>query len=146
MATTVRAQLHLNQGQIERMLRGRDGAVGRIMAGFAGLSTVRCKEVAGERIRHQTREYVNSIRSTTEQTAQGTAVVTSASARHSAALEVGAGPHVIYPTSLQVLRFNTSGGGVQYATHVDHPGNKPYNILRDGVTRAGRQLNRIARI
>jgi hypothetical protein len=116
------------------------------MAGFAGLSTVQCKRVAGERIIHRTHEYVNSISSRTVGRPSGVAVETSARAAHAATLERGSPSHMIFPRRTTVLRFDAQSGEVVYAPYVVHPGTRPYNILRDGVRRAGRQLSLISRL
>jgi hypothetical protein len=144
MATFVSRSVTLYPAQLHGLLVGRSGAVGRVMAGFAGLATVNARRVANERIVSRSGAYVSGIRSSTRSSARGVVVETTASAPHSRVLEKGSRPHVITPTGGKVLKFDGPGGGDTYARYAEHPGTQPYNILRDGIKRAGRQLTGIA--
>lgn len=129
----------LDQAKLNRLLRDRNGPVGKVMAGFAGLSTTAVRDLARERITSRTGAYIDGIRSTTEQSVLGTKMITTASAPQSAILEKGSKPHVIVPKRAKVLRFEV-GGQTVWTRRVSHPGTKPYNIVRDGVRRAGGRL------
>jgi hypothetical protein len=112
------------------------------MAGFAGIATEEVRKVADERIQHQTGRYRRSIHSTV---GAGNRVTVSATAPYAIFLERGTRPHLIVPRRPGgYLRF-TVGNKVIYTRLVHHPGTRPYNILRDGVARAGRKLNRLGR-
>jgi hypothetical protein len=123
------------------MLHGRPGAVNRMMGGFAGIATKAVRETADERITHHTRTYRNSIKA---KLIRPETLQVEATAPYAAVLEKGSRPHKIVARRASALRFEV-GGRVVYARSVNHPGTKGYNILRDGVRRAGTQLNRLAR-
>ena len=142
MADRVRGTLTLDTAKLDRLLTDRTGNVGKALAGFAGLATRETRRVADERVQRRTGRYWRSIQSTTEGTPRGVRVVTS-SIHYGGAPERATRPHVIRPRRAKVLRF-TVGGVTVYARRVRHPGTKARNILRDGVRRAARQLDRIA--
>ena len=143
MADRIRARATINPAQLNRLLTSRTGAVGKVMAGFAGLATRETRQVADERVNRQSGRYYDSIRSTTEGSPRGVKVVTS-SINYGGAPEKATRPHVIRPRRARVLRFQVAGRTV-YATRVFHPGTKARSILRDGARRAGRRLGSIAR-
>ena len=143
MADRIRARATIYPAQLNRMLTNRTGAVGRVMAGFAGLSTRETRQVANERVKRQSGRYYESIRSTTVGSPQGVKVVTS-SIHYGGAPERATRPHIIRPRRARVLRFQV-GGKTVYARKVNHPGTRARNILRDGVRRAGRRLGSITR-
>jgi hypothetical protein len=124
------------------MLHGRTGDVGKVMGGFASLATTEVRKVADERVKTRTGAYKRGISS---RLVSGDRVEVRASAPHSIFLERGTRPHRIVPRREGgFLRF-TVGNKVVYSRGVNHPGTRPYRILEDGVRRAGRQLNRLAR-
>lgn len=122
------------------MLHGRPGHVNKMMGGFAGIATRTVREVSDERITHHTYRYRNSIKATL---IRPDTLQVAATAPHSAVLEKGSRPHRIVARNTSFLRFEI-GSVVFYRRSVQHPGTKAYNILRDGVRRAGTQLNRLA--
>lgn len=139
---SVTATVVIDDARLARMLQGRDGAVGRVMAGFAGTVTQDVRIVARERVNHPTGEYLRGISSHIRPGPMGTMVEVRADAPHSAVLEGGSSPHTIRPARTGgVLRFRV-GGRVVFARKVEHPGTRPYHILRDGVRRSGERLGR----
>jgi hypothetical protein len=138
----VRRSVRLDTGALNRLLHGRTGDVGRVMAGFASLATTEVRKVADERVQTRTGAYKRGIGSTLT---SANRVEVRATAPHSIFLERGTRPHLIVPRREGgFLRFEVDGR-VIFARSVNHPGTRPYHILRDGVLRAGRQLNRLAR-
>lgn len=134
------AKININDNQLQRLMRGRDGEVGRIMAGFAGIATQETRRVADERVNRRTGRYIRGIHSKMVAGSQGNHHVrVIASAPHSRILEKGSKPHVIVPRRASVLRFEV-GGRVVFATRVNHPGTQPYRILQTGARRAGKRL------
>lgn len=105
-----------------------------MMSGFAGLATETTRKVSDERITHRTGAYRRSIKGTLETPDR---VRVSASTPYATYLERGTRPHRIDSPVL------IPGVGWRYIGL--HPGTRAYNILRDGVARSGRQLNRLAR-
>jgi hypothetical protein len=132
----------LDTGAVTKLLHGRTGDVGRVMAGFAGIATEEVRKVSDERIKHRTGRYRRSIRS---QVAAGNRVEVHASAPYSIFLERGTRPHIIVPRRPGGVLVFKVGGKTIFTRLVHHPGTRPYNILRDGVARAGRKLNRLAK-
>jgi hypothetical protein len=65
----------------------------------------------------------------------GTAIAVESGKGSGVLLERGSRPHEI--TGLMSFRV---GGVTVFARRVNHPGTQPYNILRDGVRRAGREV------
>lgn len=134
------AKLNINDNQLRNLMRGRDGAVGRVMAGYAGIATQETRKVADERVNRRTGEYIRGIHSTMVAGSRGNHHVrTIASAPHSLILEKGSRPHIIVPRRASVLRFEV-GGRVVFAKRVHHPGTQAYHILLTGSRRAGRRL------
>ena len=130
---TVNVKLNVDAA---RLLDGRTGEVGRVMAGFAGVVTRVVRQVADERVHVRTGRYRSGITSTWD----GRRILTTATAPYSAILEGGSRPHVIRPRNPDgFLRFTGRDGTVVYAKRVQHPGTRPYRILSDGVIRAGRE-------
>jgi hypothetical protein len=113
------------------------------MAAYAGFATRASREVARERVQSRTGEYIRGFRSTYVPDSNGGRVRTTNTARQAKILEKGSQPHVIRPRVAQVLRFEVAGV-IVFTRRVQHPGTRPYNILRDGVRRAGRQFTRFA--
>lgn len=138
---TVSGQFRLDQAAIDRLVASRDGPVGRMMAGFAGLATQEVRSVADERVRRRTGQYVAGIGS---RFIDETTVRVEATASHSLVLEQGSRPHVITPRRPGgVLVFHVNGRKV-FARKVHHPGTPAYNIVRDGVERAAERLSELA--
>lgn len=131
----------LDDAAINRMLHGRGGAVNRMMGGFAGLATRAVRETADERINHQTGAYRRSIKATLTQPDKLEVV---ADTDYAIILERGARAHPIVPRTDGGLLVFDVGVRTVFARRVDHPGVTGRHILRDGVRRAGRQLNRLA--
>lgn len=135
------AKVNLDQQAMDRLLRSREGQVGRVMAGFAGVATREVRAVADERVQRRTGRYRDGITSTM---LEDLTVEVRASAPYSSILEKGSRPHVIEPRRPGgVLVFNVGGRKV-FARKVNHPGTPAFNILRDGVRRAGERLGEIA--
>lgn len=140
MASAIRS-IKLDHRAIDKMLRGRDGHVNRMMGGFAGIATQTVRQVSDERITHRTGAYRRGIKA---HLIAPDHLEVEASAPQSLVLERGSRPHLIVPRRASALRF-TVGGRVIFARSVNHPGTRPYNILRDGVRRAATRLNQLAR-
>ncbi len=124
------------------MLEGRTGDVGRVMRGFASLATTEVRKVADERVQVRTGAYKRGI-STKQIT--GDRVEVRAAAPHSIFLERGTRPHRIVPKRPSGWLVFPWKGQIVFSKGVNHPGTRPYRIIEDGVRRAGRQLNRLAR-
>lgn len=135
----VRRSFRLHDTAVKRMLHGRGGEVNRVLGGFASLATVQVRNVARERVNRRTGAYLKGIHAKVN---PADVLTITASAPHSQILEGGSPPHVIRGNPVLVFDWK---GQTRFVTFVNHPGTKPYNILRDGVRRAGRQLNRLAR-
>lgn len=63
----------------------------------------------------------------------GVAVEVGSDKRYTAAVVLGARPHVIVPRQAAMLRFTTRDGTVVYAKRVNHPGNKANNFLMEAA-------------
>lgn len=138
----MKARVRIDEPRLSAALEVRNGPVGKRMASFAALATRESKQVARERTTPRTRRHIDSIKSTTEQTSTGIKVVTS-SIHYSGAPEKATRPHIIRPRFASVLRFEV-GSEVVFAARVRHPGTPARHILRDGVRRAGRKIDRLA--
>jgi hypothetical protein len=57
------------------------------------------------------------------------------------ALEYGTAPHTIAPKDKKYLHFFTRAGKEVFATQVQHPGTKPYGMMRQAMALAQRLLN-----
>jgi len=139
MAT--KTTLRLDKGAVNNLLKGRDGAVNRMVGGFAGLATRTVREVSDEKITHRTRNYRNSIKATL--TAPSSLAVV-ADVEYAAILELGSKPHPIVPRSPGGVLVFDVGGETVFARRVQHPGTSAYNILSEGIAKAGGELNRLA--
>jgi hypothetical protein len=143
---TVRRSFRLDQRAVDKMLSGRGGEVSHMLAGFASLTTQEVRATAKERVKTHTGRYLRSIHSTLR---DPTRLRVEARAPYAMVLERGSRPHVIRARRASVLAFywdrGPRGPGMYFYPRVHHPGTRPYNILRDGVRRAGRRLNRLAR-
>lgn len=139
MMASARRSFRLNDQAVRRMLHGRGGTVNNTLGGFASIATRSVREVARERITSRTGQYIEGIQSRVD---PADVLTITASAPHSSYIESGTRPHVIRGNPVLVFDWK---GQTRFFTFVNHPGTRPYNVLRDGVRRAGRQLNRLAR-
>ena len=121
--------IQIDQAAVQRMLRHRDGMVGRGLDRRADRVVIRARELAPgsmpvlvspHRIEHRGEEL--------------SAVIDSI---HPATLYVvkGTRPHVIRPRVKKVLRF-TVGGRTVFAKLVHHPGTKPNDFLNEALKKA----------
>lgn len=62
-----------------------------------------------------------------------------ANADYSAALEYGTKPHVIEPKTAKALHFKSDGQDV-FAKRVNHPGTKPFAIMRNAALKVQTQV------
>jgi hypothetical protein len=142
---TARARLTLDTGKLNRRSAT---ATATSVASWPGSpawprSTARTSPASAPPPRAP-RRHIDSIKSTTVASVRDVKVVTSSITYHGAP-EKATRPHVVRPVRAKPLPFPVAGGRVVYAKVVHHPGAKVRNILRDGVRRAGRQLDRITR-
>jgi hypothetical protein len=140
VATRVKVTTRIDRN---KLMAGRNSPVGRIMAAYAGFATIAAKQVQRERITRRTGRYERGFSSRYIPDGNGGRVQLTNSAPQARILEKGSKPHVIRPRAKSVLRFEV-GGRIVYTRRVQHPGTRPYNILRDGARRAGRQFSRFA--
>jgi hypothetical protein len=141
----VDVEVDLDENAIDRLLAGRGGDVNKMLQGFASIATKEVRAEADRKVTTRTGRYKRSIGSKVE---PPTRLRVTADAPYAAILEKGSRRHPITPKRARALRFEVSEGAttkVVFAQRVDHPGTKPYNILRDGTRKAGLQLNRLAR-
>jgi hypothetical protein len=112
--------MQLDQRAIDRELRSRDGSVGKVMAGFAGLATRTIHEEMRARAGGEWWPIESSL-------VQTTLTIQARSTR----------PHDIYPVRARALVFQV-GGQVVFSRHVRHPGSAPPpKLIEDAVKRAG---------
>jgi hypothetical protein len=55
--------------------------------------------------------------------------------KYAAAIELGARPHIISARRTEYLQFRDRNGNWRRVKFVKHPGNLPFNILRNSATR-----------
>lgn len=127
MATTVRVRL--DRRAINQELRTRNGATGRVLAGFAGTATLAIRDVFRERAGGVWWKLSSSI----SETSRGLQLITVV--HHSK-------PHRIVARNARFLAFFWQREGVQvYTRSVNHPGSTPpANLVLSGIERAGRRL------
>ncbi len=112
--------LHLDQAAIDRELRTRNGAVGKVMAGFAGLATAT--------VREEMRTRAGGVWWPVSSSMQGTTLQVNVKASR---------PHVIVPVRARALVFQV-GGQTVFTRHVNHPGSSPpEHLIGDALVRAG---------
>lgn len=58
-------------------------------------------------------------------------------------LEYGSKRHDIYPVNAEFLAFRGSGGEMVYATHVDHPGTRPYAMVSTTETEVALDIKKL---
>lgn len=63
---------------------------------------------------------------------------------YAAYIEFGTRPHEITPNDNQALHFYVNGMEV-FATHVEHPGTRPYPYMRPGAEAAARRAEGLAK-
>lgn len=112
--------VQLDQAAIDRELRSRDGSVGRVMAGFAGLATQTVNEDLRARAGGAYWPVHSSIANTT------------------LTVEVRATrPHIILPRNARALVFEVAGHTV-FTRRVNHPGSTPpARIVEEAIVKAG---------
>jgi hypothetical protein len=112
--------VQLDQAAIDRELRGRDGSVGRVMAGFAGLAT--------QAVHDEERARAGGAWWPASSNISGTVLQVTVKATRA---------HVIVPRNAKVLVFQVNGATV-FTRHVNHPGSSPpARIVEAGIMRAG---------
>ena len=139
MATTPgNVTIFVNQQALNEMLSGRSGDLRRVMAGFAGRGTRNARALAAQMFQRGTGAYSRSIRSSFPRPDE---LRIEANVPYAAALELGARPHPIYPVRAVFLIFywDVVADWVAFLS-VNHPGNKPYNILTDAVLATAKEL------
>lgn len=116
--------VQLDEAAINRELRTRQGSVGRVMAGFAGLATQTVKDEMQARAGGAFWPTTSSIQETT----------LSVEVRKTRA-------HVIVPRTASVLVFEVAGRTI-FTRHVNHPGSSPpAKVVEDGLIRAGSRFS-----
>lgn len=130
MATTVKVKL--NQDTINRELHSRDGAVGKVLAGFGGVATKAVKQKFQRRAGGAYWRTTSSIK-------QGRELQLQIEAQRTR-------PHVITPRRAGgVLVFEVPGAGTVFARRVNHPGSSPpAHLIEEAVREAGRSFAYLA--
>lgn len=122
--------VRVDQGALDREMRGRNGATGRVLAGFAGQVT---KNIKGEMVRRAGGAYwqVNTTFDWSAMKITGTVKATR--------------PHIIRPRKAGgVLVFPYKGRTV-FTKKVNHPGSSPpINLVNDALASTHRQFSIIA--
>lgn len=124
MPASLKVRVEVDKAAVNDLLRGRTGAVGRIMAGYAGELT---KDVKSRMVSAAGGSYW-PVRSS----------IGSSGGELSAEITVGTTkPHIIVPVRAKVLAFDA--GGVRVFTRkVYHPGSSaPVNIIQQTLSNAG---------
>lgn len=74
--------------------------------------------------------------------ASGTVLKLTNNAKHAAAIDGGAKPHIISPKRGKFLRFVGRNGQAVFRRSVKHPGNRPYKFLYRATRASGRVVER----
>lgn len=125
--TTV--QVRLDKRALDRELMSRDGAVGHVIAGFAGNVTKEIKTVFRERAGGAWWPVRSSIRQSTRGTQLTVTVKKSR-------------PHrIVVKNASQLTFFWQREGRIFSGPSVNHPGSSPSeNMIQSGIERASRRL------
>lgn len=123
---------------LNELLSGRSGDLKRVMAGFAGRATAKARQLAGERLKTRTGTYKRGIRASFPRPDE---FRINADAPYSYQLELSTRPHPIVGNPLLAWPPDRSNTGRWVVTPaVQHPGNKGYNIVTDGVLQAAKEI------
>lgn len=122
--------VRLDQQAINRELRGRSGMVGKVMGGFASITTFEIRRVFVERAGGVWWK----VSSTVGESSRGVEMIT---------IVQKSKAHTIVPRNAKNLNFFWTKRGVQVVTKkVNHPGSTPpAKLVLSGVERAGRRLS-----
>jgi hypothetical protein len=127
MPVTVRVRV--DQRALDKQLRDRDGAVGKIIAGFAGLVTTEIKSEMRERAGGAWWPVQTSIRQGT----RGTYSITTVKRSQRHPIDAKRAPNLVFFWEREQTQF--------VGPHVNHPGSAvPAKLVLSGIDRASRRV------
>lgn len=129
MPSGARVRVRVDQKALDRELAGRDGAVGFVMAGFAGEVT---KQIKGVFVQRAGGAWWRT-RSNLRYDRRGVVLTVTVKPTR---------PHKIVAKNAPVLSFFWEREGrMFYGSSVNHPGSQPpVQLILSGIERAGRRL------
>lgn len=129
MPQFAQVRVRLDKKALEEQLQGRNGPVGRTVAGFAGNVTREIKSVFKDRAGGPWWPIASEI-------------VSAGSGGIQLRVHIGSSqPHKIRAVNAPLLVFNLADGALFLGTDVNHPGSSPpVGLVLSGIERAGRRL------
>lgn len=122
----------IDRAAIDAFCNSRSGPIYRIIADQGARVTSECRsQASGRKVKVRTGRFVASWNMTLDVDSKGPIARIFNTAPYAAILEYGSRPHPIDIKYKKIL-FNHETG-IFYGTHVNHPGTKAYNILRDAL-------------
>jgi hypothetical protein len=129
MADNVKVTVRVDKRALDQQLLGRDGAVGKVIAGFAGLVTTEIKSEMRDKARGAYWPVTTSIR----QGPRGTYSITTVKRTKPHPIDARRAPNLVFFWEREQVMFK--------GPHVNHPGSAvPEKLVLSGIDRASRRV------
>lgn len=131
------AAIRISQTALQNALR-QGGKLPVLLQPLASAATRECKAVAGERTQRHTGQLEAGYTSQVVPVGGGPIIAkirTINPVKHAIFIEAGTRPHRIPTSGETILAFTVRGQRIVMFGHVQHPGTKPYNVIRDALRR-----------
>lgn len=133
--------VRLDQAALDRLLRSRNGPVGRELGRVGGFVTREAQQISRERLNRRSGLYERSFSTTTLRAGRDLRTRVTNTAPYATILERGSRSHVILPRKPGGVLVFKVGAQTVFARKVNHPGTSAYRVLesalRRGLRRAG---------